>query len=132
MGLTMTQNAPGLSLHEYGCAFDAYPIVDGRLVKTHYPFDWKLWQRVAELCQRPGVNLQWGGKLRPVGGIRELWHFHYSAGLTAAQLAAGATLPDVDIGQGPEPVSMITASAPPPAGSPKRKAAGRRGARRGK
>lgn len=125
MGFTVTQNAPGASFHEYGCAFDAHPTINGRLVKSISPCDWRVWLHLAEIAKMPRVNLQWGGRHRPKDGLRELWHFHYSAGLTAQELAAGSRLPDVSIGTIIAPTNEIKSGARKPAAPRKRAARGK-------
>lgn len=99
LGLCVTSNAPGLSLHEYGCAFDVFPIVAGQPITLAGPLEWRAWAAMRNIADSPGVNLQWGGRHRADGCLRELWHFYYSAGLTALQLKEGAKLPEVTLGE---------------------------------
>lgn len=99
LGLCVTSSAPGLSLHEYGCAFDAFPIVGGQPITLSGPLEWRAWAALRNIADSPAVNLQWGGRHRVDGCLRELWHFYYTAGLTAEQLRDGAKLPDVTLGE---------------------------------
>lgn len=99
LGVCVTLNPPGLSLHEYGCAFDAFPALGGYLLTGMQPLEWRAWAALRKIADSPAVNLQWGGRTRADGCLRELWHFYYTAGLTAAQLRDGARLPDVTLGE---------------------------------
>lgn len=99
LGVCVTSNPPGQSFHEYGCAFDAFPVLAGYLMWGTSSLEWKAWSTLRSIAASPRVNLQWGGRVRRDGCMRELWHFHYSAGLTAEDLRNGATLPDVTLGE---------------------------------
>lgn len=99
LGVCVTSNAAGESFHEYGCAFDAYPMLAGYLLTMSATLEWRAWVALRELAALPRINLQWGGYERAEGCLRELSHFHYSAGLTAAELRAGAQLPAVTLGE---------------------------------
>jgi LAS superfamily LD-carboxypeptidase LdcB len=99
LGVCVTSNAPGESLHEYGCAFDCFPTLAGYALTGAQTLEWRAWVALRELAALPRINLQWGGYHRAEGCLRELWHFHYCAGLTAAELKAGAQLPAVTLGE---------------------------------
>lgn len=100
LGLSVTSNKPGESLHEYGCAIDCFPVLAGYLVSSTHPLvEWKAWLTLRKLAASPGINLQWGAGEPEPNCLRQHWHFHYSAGLTAAELAAGAQLPEVTLGE---------------------------------
>jgi peptidoglycan L-alanyl-D-glutamate endopeptidase CwlK len=99
IGSKVTHNAPGDSLHEYGCAIDLFPAIAGHLLTGSRHLEWATWRKLRTIAASPSINLQWGGGSRPDGFVRELWHFHYSAGLSAAELKAGAQLPDVTLGE---------------------------------
>lgn len=99
LGLCVTTNAAGESFHEYGCAFDAFPVLAGYPLTMSAALEWRAWVALRELAALPDINLQWGGYQRAEGCLRELSHFHYSAGLTAGDLLAGARLPAVTLGE---------------------------------
>jgi len=101
LGVCVTANAPGDSFHEYGCAFDAFPTLAGHALTGSQTLEWRAWVALRELAALPAINLQWGGYERAEGCLRELWHFHYCAGFTAAELRAGARLPAVTLGELP-------------------------------
>lgn len=97
-GSIVTDNPGGYSLHQYGLAFDAWPIMYGRLVSTFAMPDWGVWTAVKEACGMRGISLVMGNpKLRPSTHSREWWHFQYTAGLTIEDLRQGRTLPDVEL-----------------------------------
>lgn len=99
LGVCVTSNNAGESLHEYGCAFDCFPVLAGHALWGAQPLEWRAWCTLRAIADSPKVNLQWGGRSRAEGCLRELWHFHYSAGFTASDLRLGAQLPAVTLGE---------------------------------
>ena len=57
----ITHAGPGQSLHQYGAAFDAVPMRDGKPVWNHRTKDDReLWQRYGDTLERFG--LEWSGR----------------------------------------------------------------------
>lgn len=97
-GGIVTDNSGGYSFHQYGLAFDAWPLVNGRLITTFAMPDWLVWSTIKETCALRGVSLVMGNpKREPRTHAREWWHFQYTAGLTVEDLRRGATLPEVQL-----------------------------------
>lgn len=97
-GGIVTDNSGGYSFHQYGLAFDAWPMVNGRLITTFAMPDWRIWAIIKETCAVRGIGLVMGNpKREPRTHAREWWHFQYTAGLTIEDVRAGAQLPDVNL-----------------------------------
>jgi peptidoglycan L-alanyl-D-glutamate endopeptidase CwlK len=96
-GSIVTDNSGGYSFHQYGLAFDAWPLVNGRLVTTFPMPDWLVWATIKEACAVRGVSLVMAPKREPKTHAREWWHFQYTAGLTIEDVRRGATLPGVQL-----------------------------------
>lgn len=82
-GARVTNAKPGFSWHQYRCAFDFAPIVNGKIPWHDTP----LWVRCGEIGE--AVGLEWAGRWK---SFVELAHLQYTGGLTMAQLRAGAQL----------------------------------------
>lgn len=98
LGQPFTWSEPGLSWHEYGMAFDAYPVVGCRLVTIADACDMPVWRRLQEISRQPRVNLRmWMDTPYVRGTVRQYAHHQYTGGLTIEQVAAGERLPDLDL-----------------------------------
>ena len=80
-GKIVTNAKPGESWHNYRCAIDVVPLVNG---KPNWDGSDPIWQRIGELGEQAG--LEWAGRWRT---FKELAHFQYTGGLTLADLKAG-------------------------------------------
>jgi peptidoglycan L-alanyl-D-glutamate endopeptidase CwlK len=80
-GKIVTNAKPGESWHNYRCAIDVVPIVNG---KPNWDGSDPIWQTIGELGEQAG--LEWAGRWRT---FKELAHFQYTGGLTLADLKAG-------------------------------------------
>lgn len=59
-GSVVTHAGPGQSIHQYGLAFDAVPLRDGKPVwSTEEAADWDRWQAYGEVAKELG--LEWAG-----------------------------------------------------------------------
>ena len=84
-GRIVTNAKGGFSFHQYKCAVDVVPIVNGKC-------DWddaELWERIGKIGESCG--LEWAGRWL---SFKEICHFQYTAGLTIRQLQSGMTIPD--------------------------------------
>jgi hypothetical protein len=98
MGHVITDNPAGFSFHEYGLAFDAWPLVRSRVVTSYEAPDYDLvWRVIRRLSADRSINLQHGGSWKLSTTRRQWEHFHYSAGLSIEAIRAGEKLPDVQI-----------------------------------
>ena len=83
-GNIVTNAKGGESFHQYRCAFDFCPLVNGKPV----------WDDIAlfEQCGQIGesVGLEWAGRWEH---MKELAHLQFTAGLSLADLQSGKTLP---------------------------------------
>lgn len=82
-GKIVTNAKPGQSYHNYRCAFDFVPIVNGKAAWN----DAALFERcgiIAESC-----GLEWAGRWKK---FKEAAHCQYTGGLTLAQLQNGQTV----------------------------------------
>jgi len=62
-GAIVTFAAPGQSLHNYGLAFDAVPVANGKLIWGNTsPEERKLWQLYGKLGRKAGLD--WAGNWR--------------------------------------------------------------------
>lgn len=80
-GNIVTNAKGGQSFHNFRCAVDVVPLVNGKAV-----WDGKdpIWAKVGELGKAAG--LEWAGEWKT---FKELAHFQYTGGLTLADLNAG-------------------------------------------
>jgi len=80
-GKVVTNAKPGESWHNYRCAIDVVPLING---KPNWDGSDPIWETIGELGERAG--LEWAGRWRT---FKELAHFQYTGGLTLADLKAG-------------------------------------------
>lgn len=83
-GKIVTNAKAGQSWHNYRCAVDVVPIVNG---KPCWDVKHPVWQQVGALGKQ--AELEWAGDWKR---FKEYPHFQYTGGLTMAQLAAGAKI----------------------------------------
>lgn len=82
-GRRVTNARPGESFHNWRCAFDFAPLVNG---KPRWD-DLDLFRRCGEIAE--SVGLEWAGRWH---SNPELAHCQYTGGLTLADFQAGKTL----------------------------------------
>ena len=82
-GRVVTNAKPGESFHNWRCAVDVVPIVNGKAVWD----DNALWLKIGVIGESCG--LEWAGRWKT---FKESPHFQYTGGLTIAQLNQGATI----------------------------------------
>lgn len=82
-GPKVTNAKPGQSWHNWRCAFDFVPIVNGKAVWN----DTGLFVRCGQIAE--SVGLEWAGRWK---SFTELAHCQYTGGLTLADFQAGKTL----------------------------------------
>ena len=80
-GRIVTNAKPGESWHNYRCAVDVVPLVNG---KPNWDGSDPIWQTIGELGEKAG--LEWAGRWH---SFKELAHFQYTGGLTLADLKSG-------------------------------------------
>jgi len=80
-GKIVTNAKPGESWHNYRCAVDVVPLVNG---KPNWDGSDPIWQTIGELGEQAG--LEWAGRWH---SFKELAHFQYTGGLTLADLKNG-------------------------------------------
>ena len=80
-GKVVTNAKPGESWHNYRCAIDVVPLVNG---KPNWDGSDPIWETIGELGEKAG--LEWAGRWRT---FKELAHFQYTGGLTLADLKSG-------------------------------------------
>ena len=83
-GKIVTNAGPGDSYHNWRCAIDVVPLVNG---KADWDGSHPVWAEIGRLGKEAG--LEWAGEWVH---FKELAHFQYSGGLTIAQLKEGATI----------------------------------------
>lgn len=86
-GHIVTNAKPGQSFHNYRCAFDFVPIVNGKAIWK----DDELFEKCGVIAE--GVGLEWAGRWH--GELREMAHCQWTGGLKLADLQAGAHLSEV-------------------------------------
>jgi peptidoglycan L-alanyl-D-glutamate endopeptidase CwlK len=79
-GAIVTNAKAGQSYHNYRCALDFAPVVNGKINWN----DTKTFTRCGELAE--SVGLEWAGRWK---SFKELAHVQYTGGLTLAELQAG-------------------------------------------
>jgi len=84
-GKIVTNAKGGESFHNFKCAIDIVPIVNG---KADWDCSHPVWAKVAELGKAAG--LEWAGDW--TGSLKEMAHFQYTGGKTLHQLRAGETI----------------------------------------
>lgn len=82
-GKIVTNAKGGQSFHNYRCAVDVVPLVNGKPVWD----DKALWFQIGTLGESCG--LEWAGRWK---SFPESPHFQYTGGNTIAQLQQGATI----------------------------------------
>ena len=82
-GSIVTNAKAGQSFHNWRCAVDVVPIVNGKAVWN----DVNTWARVGVIGK--SVGLEWAGDWKK---FKEFPHFQYTGGMTLAQLNQGATI----------------------------------------
>ena len=80
-GKIVTNAKPGDSYHNWRCAVDVVPLVNG---KPNWDGNDPIWIKVGELGEQSG--LEWAGKWHT---FKELAHFQYTSGLTLTDLKEG-------------------------------------------
>lgn len=82
-GNIVTRAKAGQSWHNWRCALDVVPLVNGKAIWD----DQALWKKVGEIGRSCG--LEWAGDWVT---FKEFPHFQYTGGLTIAQLQQGAKI----------------------------------------
>jgi peptidoglycan L-alanyl-D-glutamate endopeptidase CwlK len=85
MGDTVTNALPGDSYHNWKCAFDFVPIVNGKA-------DWNnraTFNKCGQIAK--SVGLEWAGDWKT---FTELAHCQFTGGLKIADFKAGKTIPE--------------------------------------
>lgn len=80
-GRIVTKAKGGQSWHNYRCAVDVVPLLNG---KPNWNTKDPVWQKIGQLGKEAG--LEWAGDWTK---FKEMAHFQYTGGLTLAQLQAG-------------------------------------------
>jgi len=86
-GNIVTNAKAGESYHNYRCAVDVVPLVNGKAVWNTSGEDGKLWEKVGEIGEKNG--LEWAGRWK---SFKEMAHFQYTGGLNLAQLKEGTVI----------------------------------------
>ena len=79
-GKIVTKAKGGESFHNYRCAFDVVPLVNGKPIWD----DEELWTKIGRMGKQ--VGLEWAGDWV---SFKETAHFQYTGGKTLKQLQAG-------------------------------------------
>ena len=82
-GNVVTRAKAGQSWHNYRCALDVVPLVNGKAIWD----DQAMWKQVGEIGKSCG--LEWAGDWVT---FKEYPHFQYTGGMTLSQLQAGAKI----------------------------------------
>ena len=82
-GNVVTKAKAGQSWHNWRCALDVVPLVNGKAIWD----DPALWKQVGEIGKSCG--LEWAGDWVT---FKEFPHFQYTGGMTLAQLQQGAKI----------------------------------------
>jgi peptidoglycan L-alanyl-D-glutamate endopeptidase CwlK len=82
-GNIVTRAKAGQSWHNWRCALDVVPLVNGKAIWD----DQALWKQVGEIGKSCG--LEWAGDWVT---FQEFPHFQYTGGMTLAQLQQGAKI----------------------------------------
>ena len=83
-GKIVTNAKAGQSFHNYRCAVDVVPIVNG---KPRWDAKDEVWQTIGRLGKEAG--LEWAGDWKR---FKEYPHFQYTGGLNLAQLQKGVKI----------------------------------------
>jgi peptidoglycan L-alanyl-D-glutamate endopeptidase CwlK len=87
-GSIVTNAQGGDSYHQYGCALDVVPVVNGKPVWYTEGAAGTLWTRLGAIGERCGLD--WAGRWH--GRMREMAHFQYTGGIALADFKAGKRL----------------------------------------
>ena len=82
-GAIVTRAKAGQSWHNWRCALDVVPLVNGKAIWD----DQAMWKQVGEIGKSCG--LEWAGDWVT---FKEFPHFQYTGGMTLAQLQQGAKI----------------------------------------
>ena len=82
-GNVVTKAKAGQSWHNWRCALDVVPLVNGKAIWD----DQAMWKQVGEIGKSCG--LEWAGDWVT---FKEFPHFQYTGGMTLAQLQQGAKI----------------------------------------
>ena len=80
-GKVVTNAKAGDSWHNWRCAVDVVPMVNG---KSNWDGLYPIWDQIGQLGEKAG--LEWAGRWRT---FKELAHFQYTGGLTLTDLKNG-------------------------------------------
>ena len=83
-GNIVTNAKGGESFHNYKCAIDIVPLING---KPEWDGTHPVWATLGRLGKEAG--LEWAGDWKK---FKEMAHFQYTGGLSLAQLQAGAVI----------------------------------------
>lgn len=83
-GKVVTNAKAGQSFHNYRCAIDVVPLVNGKPV---WDTSYQVWQTIGRLGKEAG--LEWAGDWKR---FKEYPHFQYTGGLTLVKLQTGETI----------------------------------------
>jgi len=83
-GKIVTNAGPGDSYHNYRCAIDVVPLLNG---KPDWDGSHPVWAEIGRIGKESG--LEWAGDWK---SFKELAHFQYTNGLTLAQLKEGLAI----------------------------------------
>jgi peptidoglycan L-alanyl-D-glutamate endopeptidase CwlK len=84
VGKVVTNAKAGESYHNWRCAVDVVPLING---KPNWDSSDPVWLRIGELGEQAG--LEWAGRWRT---FKELAHFQYTGGLTLTDLKNGQAI----------------------------------------
>jgi peptidoglycan L-alanyl-D-glutamate endopeptidase CwlK len=84
VGKVVTNAKAGESYHNWRCAIDVVPLING---KPNWDSSDPVWARIGELGEQAG--LEWAGRWRT---FKELAHFQYTGGLTLTDLKNGQAI----------------------------------------
>ena len=82
-GNIVTRAKAGQSWHNWRCALDVVPLVNGKAIWD----DHAMWKQVGEIGKSCG--LEWAGDWKT---FKEYPHFQYTGGMTLAQLQSGSVI----------------------------------------
>ena len=83
-GKVVTNAQGGQSYHNWRCAVDVVPLING---KPNWDSSDPVWAKIGELGEQAG--LEWAGRWRT---FKELAHFQYTGGLTLTDLKNGQAI----------------------------------------
>jgi peptidoglycan L-alanyl-D-glutamate endopeptidase CwlK len=82
-GNIVTRAKAGQSWHNWRCALDVVPLVNGKAIWD----DQAMWKQIGEIGKACG--LEWAGDWKT---FKEFPHFQYTGGMTLAQLQSGSVI----------------------------------------